>query len=54
MKSAGKDLDSAYHQALEYVRPLPPVDYPHAVVVSDFQRFRFYNHEKDNALTNSP
>ena len=51
MKSAGKDLDSAYQQAMEYVRTLPPADYPHAVVVSDFQRFRFYNLEKDNALT---
>ena len=50
MKSAGKDLDAAYHQAMEYVRTLPPADYPHAVVVSDFQRFRFYNLEKDNAL----
>ena len=35
---------------MEYVRTLPPADYPHAVVVSDFQRFRFYNLEKDNAL----
>ena len=51
MKSAGKDLDTAYQQAMEYVRTLPPADYPHAVVVSDFQRFRFYNLEKDNALT---
>ena len=51
MKSAGKDLDSAYQQAMEYVRTLPPADYPRAVVVSDFQRFRFYNLEKDNALT---
>ena len=51
MKSAGKDLDAAYQQAMEYVRTLPPVDYPRAVVVSDFQRFRFYNLEKDNALT---
>ena len=50
MKSAGKDLDAAYQQAMEYVRTLPPADYPHAVVVSDFQRFRFYNLEKDNAL----
>ena len=51
MKSAGKDLDTAYQQAMEYVRTLPPADYPHVVVVSDFQRFRFYNLEKDNALT---
>ena len=50
MKSAGKDLDAAYQQAMEYVRTLPLADYPHAVVVSDFQRFRFYNLEKGNAL----
>ena len=51
MKSKGKNLDAAYQQAMEYVRTLPPAEYPHAVVVSDFQRFRFYNLEKDNALT---
>ena len=51
MKSAGKNLDAAYQQAMEYVRTLPPADYPHAVVVSDFQRFRFYNLEKGNVLT---
>ena len=51
MKSAGKNLDAAYQQAVEYVRTLPPADYPHAVVVSDFQRFRFYNLEKGNVLT---
>ena len=51
MKSAGKDLDAAHQQAMEYVRTLQPSDHPHAVVVSDFQRFRFYNLEKDNALT---
>lgn len=51
MKSAGRDLDAASQQAMEYVRTLPSADYPHAVVVSDFQRIRFYNLEKDNALT---
>ena len=51
MKSKGKDLDVAYEQAMDYVRTLLPADYPRAVVVSDFQRFRFYNLEKDNALT---
>ena len=51
MKSRGKDLDAAYQQAMEYVRTLEPSDYPRAVVISDFQRWRFYNLEKDNALT---
>ena len=51
MKSKGRDLDAAYRQAMDYVRTLPPVDYPHIVVVSDFQHFHVYNLEKDNALT---
>ena len=51
MKSRGKDLDAAYQQAMEYVRTLEPSVFPRAVVISDFQRWRFYNLEKDNALT---
>ena len=51
MKSRGRDLNAAYGQAMDYVRTLPPVEYPHIVVVSDFQHFHVYNLEKDNALT---
>ena len=51
MKSRGKDLDAAYQQAMEYVRTLEPSVFPRAVVISDFQRWRFYNLEKDNALS---
>ena len=52
MKSKGKDLDAAYAQAMDYVRALPdPSTLPHALVVSDFQTFRFYDLTKDNALT---
>lgn len=52
MKSKGKDLDAAYSQAMDYVRALPdPSILPRAIVVSDFQTFRFYDLTKDNALT---
>ena len=52
MKSKGKDLDAAYVQAMDYVRALPDSStLPHALVISDFQRFRFYDLTKDNALT---
>ena len=52
MKSRGHDLDAAYAQAMDYVRALPdPTSLPRAIVVSDFQRFRFYDLAKDNALT---
>ena len=52
MKSLGKDLDAAFNQAMEYVRSLPDISHtPRAIVVSDFQRIRFYNLEKDCALS---
>lgn len=52
MKSRGKDLDAAFNQAMEYVRSLPDISHtPRAIVVSDFQRIRFYNLEKDCALS---
>lgn len=52
MKSRGKDLDSAFQQALDYVRALPDVSQmPRAIVVSDFARVRFYDLANDCALT---
>jgi len=52
MKSKGKDLDVAYAQAMDYVRALPDQSIlPRVIVVSDFQRWRFYDLAKDNALT---
>ncbi len=57
MKSKGKDLDAAFSQAMDYVRALPASGaagvraLPRAIVVSDFQTFRFYDLTKDNALT---
>jgi hypothetical protein len=44
-KSRGRDLDSAYKQALEYFEGLAERDLPHYVVVSDFARIRLYDLE---------
>ena len=52
MKSRGKDLDAAFAQAMEYVRALPDISHtPRAIVVSDFERVRFYDLANDCALT---
>lgn len=52
MKSKGKDLDAAFGQAMDYVRALPDQStLPRAIVVSDFQTFRFYDLTKDAQLT---
>ncbi|MBI5235887.1 MAG: class I SAM-dependent DNA methyltransferase [Deltaproteobacteria bacterium] len=42
-KSLGRDLDSAYKQALEYFEGLPDRDLPRYVIVSDFARIRLYD-----------
>ena len=42
-KSGGKDLDKAQKQAYEYLLTLPDHDLPEAVVVCNFERFRFIN-----------
>jgi hypothetical protein len=42
-KSRGRDLDTAYSQALGYFEGLPERDLPHYVIVSDFARFRLYD-----------
>lgn len=44
-KSLGKDLDSAYVQALDYLPSLLERDLPRYVVVSDFARIRLYDLE---------
>jgi len=46
-KSAGKDLDSAYKQALDYFDGLKERDLPRYVIVSDFARIRLYDLEAD-------
>ncbi|MGH8273299.1 MAG: type IIL restriction-modification enzyme MmeI, partial [Gammaproteobacteria bacterium] len=42
-KSRGKDLDTAYKQALDYFESLPERDLPRYVIVSDFARIRLYD-----------
>ncbi|MHB8844710.1 MAG: class I SAM-dependent DNA methyltransferase [Nitrospirota bacterium] len=44
-KSLGGDLDSAYHQALDYFSGLAERDLPRYVIVSDFARIRLYDLE---------
>jgi hypothetical protein len=46
-KSAGKDLDTAYKQALDYFGGLPERDLPRYVIVSDFARIRLYDLDTD-------
>jgi hypothetical protein len=42
-KSVGEDLGAAHTQALDYFAGLTDDELPPYVIVSDFQRFRFYN-----------
>ena len=46
-KSAGKDLDSAYQQALDYFEGLAERDLPRYVIVSDFARIRLHDLDTD-------
>lgn len=46
-KSAGKNLDKAYSQALDYFQGLKEEELPKYVIVSDFKRFRLYNLEEN-------
>lgn len=42
-KSGGRDLDSAYKQALDYFEGIAERDLPRYVIVSDFARIRLYD-----------
>ena len=44
-KSRGKDLDSAFGQALDYFPGIEEDELPKYIIVSDFQRFRLYDLE---------
>ncbi len=44
-KSRGKDLDTAYRQAMDYFDALPKTERPRYIVVSDFGRIRVYDLE---------
>jgi hypothetical protein len=49
-KSLGKDLDSAYLQAVDYFAELKERDLPRYVVVSDFATIRLYDLEDDRQV----
>ncbi len=46
-KSLGRDLDSAYKQALEYFEGIAERDLPRYVIVSDFARIRLHDLDTD-------
>lgn len=50
-KSKGKDLDRAHRQAKDYFHGLKDSELPRYVLVSDFERFRLYDYEKDAEYT---
>ncbi len=50
MKSRGKNLDKAYHQAKEYIQRLEQNEIPRYILVSDFEFFRLYDIEEDNII----
>lgn len=47
MKSRGKNLDRAYHQAIDYTHGLKQHELPKYILVSDFENFRLYDLEED-------
>lgn len=47
MKSAGKDLDKAEEQALDYIHDLPDVETPRLLIISDFRRIRIIDLGQD-------
>ena len=52
-KAAGKDLDSAFLQATDYILALPENDRPRYVIVSDFARIRLYDLEPEDPQAES-
>ncbi len=57
-KSAGKDrpedFADALQQAHEYVAGLPAAERPRKLVVCNFKRFRIYDLERDDSVSNRP
>lgn len=52
MKSAGKDLDKAEEQALDYIHDLADVETPRLLIMSDFRRIRVVDLDQDMTTTN--
>lgn len=50
MKSRGKNLDRAYHQATGYFAGLKEFELPKYIMVCDFYRFRLYDMESDEIV----
>ncbi len=50
MKSRGKNLDKAYHQAIEYTHGLKQHELPKYILVSDFENFRLYDLEEEKTV----
>lgn len=46
-KSGGKSLEKAYEQAKEYLHGLKEHELPRCILVSDFERFRLYDLERN-------
>ena len=51
MKSAGKDLDKAEEQALDYIHDLADVETPRLLIISDFRRIRIVDLGNDMTTT---
>ena len=49
MKSAGKDLDKAEEQALDYIHDLADVETPRLLIISDFRRIRIVDLDSEKA-----
>ena len=47
MKSAGKDLDKAEEQALDYIHDLTDAEISRFLIISDFRRIRIVNFDRD-------
>jgi len=53
MKSAGKDLDKAEEQALDYIHDLADVETPRLLIISDFRRVRIVDLDSEMATDGS-
>lgn len=51
MKSRGKNLDKAYHQAVEYLQRVPQHELPKYILVSDFEHFRLTDVEEGKTVS---
>lgn len=50
MKSRGKNLDKAYHQAIDYTHGLKQHELPKYILICDFEKFRLYDLEENKTI----